>query len=160
MKTLKDISLTDAAYAAGFFDGEGCVGVYRKKIGPRGINPRHALVISIANTNFEVLHHFHVICGGVVQTPSRCYDKRPNRLPVGKWSAQAREAGHILKALAPFLVVKKAQALLAIEFADITAAQIKGKRGMRQCRPLSPADLAYRESVYERLKAMKRQPNP
>jgi len=107
-------------WAAGFFDGEGCIVIERR--GPDA----GVLQISVGQARPEPLARFAALFGG---RPPRC-ELSGARLPDGsrkpfwRWSVSSALAGAALRELSPFLVVKREQALAALEFqADRSALQ-------------------------------------
>lgn len=76
------------AWAAGLFEGEGCVGVYSKPDGARG--PRKAPVMKISMTDLDVLEKFQRIVGfGKIHGPT--IRRQPNHKPVWSWSCGGTE---------------------------------------------------------------------
>lgn len=59
---------TDLAWAAGFFDGEGTVGLWKNNGGSPGLG-RKRLSASVSQKPREPLDHFVSICGGKVNGP-------------------------------------------------------------------------------------------
>jgi hypothetical protein len=97
----------EVSYAAGVFDGEGSVGINFRPLGPA-----YWLVVSVANTERRLVDWLKTTFGGCVRVSSR---KRPNR-PCFQWTLTTRQAGDFLALVLPFLLVKREQALLALEF--------------------------------------------
>jgi len=83
----------DKAYAAGFFDGEGSVGLYRQ-------NGCYALVVCIGQKDPSVIHWLADRWEGTVA-------KRQNDL--WQWRAYAEKGRVLLRDIQPFLIVKKSQ---------------------------------------------------
>jgi len=96
------------AYAAGFFDGEGSVGVYYYA------NKRTRPKVSISNTDLAVLEEFKARYGGSIHKQSKaelyyvqCYG----------WSMNGRyQIKKMLKDLLPYLRTKRLQADLMLEY--------------------------------------------
>lgn len=106
---VKALSVTDAAWIAGFLDGEGTVMLFRRR-------ESVALRVSAANTHRPTLEHIASVCGfGSIVT-----SKRPN--PKHKtaywWQVNAEAAESLLRQLLPHLVTKRAQAELGIAFQE------------------------------------------
>ena len=103
-------------YAAGFFDGEGCVNCSSSR-------NNSFIRILIVNTNIDVLKEFKEIWGG---------DINPNHKPKAHWKQaytwrlQHKAATEFLIEILPFLIVKRKQAEAAIAFNDLRPMQ--GKR--------------------------------
>jgi hypothetical protein len=92
------------AWAAGFFDGEGCIVL-------RPAGKGRQLWVSIGQKDVEPLRRLHAQFGGSI-----------NLVKNGKWppyyqlSFVSQQAFVFLVAIEPHLVVKRSQAQLAIEF--------------------------------------------
>lgn len=98
---------TEIAYIAGFFDGEGCV---RIKQANQGGNSYY-LIAHITNTNPIILKKVQGLFGG----NTRLQEKGKNK-PIYNWYITSSEANDFLKVLYPFLIEKKSQAELGINF--------------------------------------------
>jgi hypothetical protein len=106
---LKDI----LAYLAGFFDGEGTVGIYKESYNTNsGKKTCFCLQVKCYNTNIEILNLFKHLFGGTVSKNSYgtkiCY----------QWGIAANDALKFLKTIEKYLIIKKNQALLGIEFQE------------------------------------------
>jgi len=116
-------------WAAGFFDGEGCV--YINKALPtkrnRQKNPSHSLVITIAQRKEGILKGIKEFVGF-----GNIYKKGKNR--GGDYKCHALLALKFLKKVLPYLRVKRLQARYGIQFQ-------KGKTF--KC-PLMPKELKWR----------------
>lgn len=102
-------------YIAGFFDGEGTVLI--QKASPKSHSgARYWLVISIYNTHRGVMDEIQKVVGGhVIFHAGGSQRKAHYRLAL-----YTRQAYHFLKAVQPYLVVKREQADIAIAFAEYT----------------------------------------
>lgn len=154
MKTYKVFSEHDAIYLAGFFDGEGYIGIDRHLAGGRYKTDRYTLSIAITNTHEGVLRWVVNTFGGCLCDQIR---GNPNHARTWHWYASSVEAGYLLKAMLPFLLVKRNQAEKAIEFQDrITFQKHTLRQGVkRDGFKLPDSEILYRHSVYMELKAMK-----
>lgn len=104
------------AWAAGFFDGEGCVMVEASKSERSRHGYRTSLHANVTQTSLPCLVLFMERFGGAIQTSE-------NRTPNGRrWAVQHRwlvrneEAVVFLQAILPYLVVKKTQAEAALTY--------------------------------------------
>jgi hypothetical protein len=134
------------AYMAGFFDGEGYVGIAKMKKGD--FSPYHQLVVTLSQKDGAVMDWIIGNFGGSASriTKARIYN----------WRLSARKAYDFLKEIYPFLKYKKPQAEIAMRYQE---------RLMKQNRPwgrtrVSPHELAIRESYYEKLKELKKTVSP
>lgn len=128
----------DLSYLAGFFDGEGSISISRIK-GKLGRNDIFVVLISISNTNPEILSYICKEFGGNFhQTKHQIKDgyKRKN---IYKWSASSKIAENFLSKILPYLILKKEQANMALEFQKT----LKRKGNQR----LSVDELDYRKMV-------------
>lgn len=96
-------------YIAGFFDGEGCIGIYSYR---HGKYRSTGMQVKIANTNPVVLLAIQERFGGKIKTRT----PKGGNLPLYILSWDSAKALAVLKMLEPHLLVKKDQATLAIEF--------------------------------------------
>lgn len=111
---------TKVAYAAGIIDGEGSFSISKQYSRRKDIyNTKvkkcwHRLRIQICNTNKEVLYWFKETFGGLV------FETKPTVTgkPVYHWNLGIVEQNteNFLLAIIPYLIIKKQQALLALEF--------------------------------------------
>jgi len=110
---LGKVTKTQMAYLAGFFDGEGCVTIRvdKTRFGGRGHN---YLCTTVSNTDREVLDHFRNVFGGGSCNLVQFYT--PIGTLVHQWTVTGDRAYLILRAMYPYLRVKKAQAEVAMKF--------------------------------------------
>lgn len=99
------LTVADAAYVAGFLDGEGSILLYKR-------NPT-ALRVCFANTNLDVLDWLRTTCGAGHITSHRGTDKhKAGHL----YLLNSDPACYLLEQIRPYLRIKATQADLAIEF--------------------------------------------
>ena len=107
-------SPTELAYLAGLIDGEGCICVFPSRGKTNGkIYPRGRPIINIANTHEGVLRWVERVAGG------RVYQRKELQSgwrPVCVWESGWQHARMVLEACAPYLIIKRRQADLFIEF--------------------------------------------
>lgn len=115
-------------WAAGLFDGEGCISlIFRKEIPQKPTsgngmrskrNPHWVIQISLGMSHEASVRRFNSIVGqGKVYERSQV--RSPNHQKVYDWIASSQAAEETLKLLAPYLFTKHKQALLALEVRDI-----------------------------------------
>ncbi len=142
---------TDAeiAWAAGLFDGEGHVGIHWCRGMVRGKVCEHLqLLTSVANTHIGCLEKFQSIVGvGKIHVS----DTRNRNKPLYVWRTQAKKSDAVLRMLLPYLVVKREQADLAIEF----RTTFPERRATAKGHPLSEEVKAVRVDLAHRVKALK-----
>lgn len=131
------ISDTDAAWAAGFIDGEGHVTIRRFKNAGGGII--YNLSIEVANCDIRPLMRLKGLFGGSV------YAKKAPTNPAWsqayRWTIQTLMAKKCLIAISPYLSCKAEQAAIALELN--AALRPQGQ----QRHPLTPREIARREEL-------------
>lgn len=109
---------TDIAYAAGFFDGEGCISISKNG----GIDVR------ITNTSKSVLVKLQNIFGGNITDRTQKVNKSQYA-----YSFYGEDALRFLDILRPYLIEKAPQVETIFEYyelrAEIKPLRIPGKRG-------------------------------
>lgn len=112
----------DCAYAAGLFDGEGCVLLMP---GPPTARYRIRLKIEVVQIEPTCLYWLALRFGGkVISRPDRQFDRR--RMPY-RWDLCGKTAVAFLRLIRPYLIVKAAQADIAFEFVQL----LQSKGGVR-----------------------------
>lgn len=101
------------AYAAGIFDGEGSIGIYRRA----GRWPTLALIITVASTDPRVPSFMRSVLG--VGTIAHREPRTRNRQASYYWRAVSLSAAGALHRLAPFLMVKQRQCNFALQFQSL-----------------------------------------
>jgi hypothetical protein len=154
-KTLHPIERDAAIYFAGLFDGEGCVCLaeYHPRYGGKGqVSPYFRAQMSVSNTHHGVLLHIQRTIGGIIGKP--VHRGKPRR-PLWRWSAASRESAHIIRHILPFLVIKKQQALLLLEFHESVQDYIHLPHpGNLGCPQQTPAEIERRRRYLKRMQAL------
>lgn len=123
------------AYAAGLFDGEGCVSTAFN-----GGTPRHMpkLTVSIQMTDAGVVLWMSAMFGGRVSQRRKLAAKYRTQFC---WQLHSRQAGAFLEKVLPYLQVKRQQAERAIALRALSQKQGGRKEfGVRGSCPV-PADI-------------------
>ena len=121
----------DPKYIAGFFDGEGSIGIY-----PRSWNRNHTiryyvLVVSLGQSGSKgkaILDELAFKFGGSVYQNTANGKKKV----MWKWNVSANKAKEFLRWMSPYLFIKREEASLGIQFqetpnkqyTDVTATQL------------------------------------
>jgi hypothetical protein len=151
---MADVVITqqDIAYAAGFFDGEGCVQLYMRKSG----RTKNCLTTALSayGTDSTPLYWLHQRWGGSIK-----WDETPKRLgtgrrPVCRWVVFSKEAEVFAKDVRPFLLVKAHQIDIWLE-----ARALVLPRGRRKGQPapegVTDSQREIRQDLVDRVKALK-----
>lgn len=127
---------TDAAYLAGFIDGEGTIMLIVRA------NESVGVLLTVANTKSSVITWIMEVTGiGRLHSRPR---RSPRHAPTYWWQASSEAAESILKQMRPYLKIKGDQAELALEFQE----------NLRN--PKFKADRKLQAGYRERMKAMNR----
>ena len=144
---MPEIDPIDLAWAACAIDCEGCIGGYRFR-SRKGY--KWVMKLNVTNTDPRLPRRMQEIFGvGAVSKARR--DKRPNMRPSFEWSARNRGIEYILRAVLPYLVIKREQAEVALAIIDTMQKKNMG-------RALTPEVIAEREAMVIQLKSLKRLP--
>ena len=123
----------ERAYAAGFFDGEGAVMIWRRAGNFNCIDkagrPYHRLHVTISQVDRKPLDWLKERFGGTV-----CQKKRPvvanNEKPVWQLAMSSIVPQQFLEAIYPFIVLKRERVDVALKFRTLVALNVKsGKKG-------------------------------
>lgn len=99
-------------YAAGFFDGEGCI-----RVTLQGNNNAAGIHVFITNTCKQILEEFQRKYGGSLRLRSQETEKHKDCY---QWRiSNKREAKKFLIDILPFLYEKKPQVLLGIDYCNL-----------------------------------------
>jgi hypothetical protein len=137
-----------AKYLAGFIDGEGCVRLTRDHFA--GWNPQYGARVQVCNTNRTVLEDLRKAFGGILTNhPRRNSDWKDSYQLV--WTGRRVEP--LLLAVKPYLLIKQRHARIVMRFIDHRKKTRQGRAG-RFFRHLPKGVIAYRESLYQRMKKL------
>ncbi len=149
------------SYVAGLFDGEGYVRVHRWEK-PNSTHIRYNLIAGINMTYRPIIEMLHAMFGGGLH--SNRHDLRSTTQRCGFcWVVASQTAATFLRQVQPFVIVKKDQVDLALEFqANIddnpyTPAGRPSYRGGQSFRKGRNELLAFREDCFRRIRDMKKE---
>lgn len=124
------MTLHDVAWAAGFFDGEGCVSMAKSARKGQPL-PYYRVELIVSNTVKSPLDRLSELFGGRVVVARKA---KGNRQTVYQWKTSGTaHTARVLKELLPWLTVKRQQALVALE-----AASLFGNVRKQQKKPDRP----------------------
>lgn len=140
---MAEVTEKEMAYMAGFFDGEGSIGVYQMLSRPYYVRLN---VYQVDRRPLDMLQR--AFRGQVSQHPDQ-----PNRKRAYRWQLADQSAiRSALASMSPFMIVKRDEALLAIRFIEARVSTATSSRG----RPTySPWDVAEQASFAEAISQMK-----
>ena len=143
---MKQLSETDKAYIAGFFDGEGCVHISLKKRSDGSPYP-YGMRMCFTNTNKNVLMSIAETIG--IGKLNCCVRKNMKHRDVWLLVVYGKDAQKLLNEIEPYLRLKKNIAVIAQGFQHMRT----GQHGM------SMVDRASRIMIYERIRSANRKGN-
>ena len=123
---------------------------------PRGVTLPFKIQATVTNTNRDVIALFKDHFGGYVgeYQPSGI---RSHHRRAWKWLVQCQKAAAFLRVVTPFLVVKRAEAELALAMQDtIDRFKRRPHAGRRGQEPLPTEEIAYRDGLHARLVELRR----
>jgi len=141
----------EVAWAAGFLDGEGYIGLVPVSKKFKDNLPRYMLTVTVTNAHLPALTRFQGIVGvGTIHPAKKQFNQPARYLPQWMWLAAARDAEQGLRLLLPFLVVKKEQAEIGI-----ASRQFIGRKGP-VTHPSYAGNVVVLEGMREQLSGLKR----
>ena len=133
------------SYLAGIVDGEGTIRIGSSKASKSNWNTRYYASISLGMTNKEIIEMLVKRFGSKVRE-----ERVANRKVMYRWGTSGNiTVPNILKQLLPYLIVKKEQAKLVIEY----CSKIK-TTGFRRNKKLPKQQLLWREEFYQKVRKL------
>ncbi len=138
----------DLAYAAGIMDGEGCVGIYKKRETRVRLGYTYGLAVEITMCSSTIPMWLHKNFGGSLNDYA---GRKENHKRIFVWQVVAQQAKSFLELILPYLKEKSGQAKIAVEFQEI-----KGNAEQpNQYRPKSIAVFEAEGILAAKIKALK-----
>jgi hypothetical protein len=141
---VNNLTETEKAYIAGFFDGEGCINISKYQ-GKNNRTPSYYLQVIIAQNGFVTLSQIREWAGvgALNQVSPKIYH----------WTISSQEAANFLKIILPYLHNKAAEANVAIDFQSRQGHKQIGHTGKGWVVPKNLID--EKETYYKKLQDMK-----
>jgi len=120
---MRQLTISQGSYIAGILDGEGCIGVYKRKSKSSTHEYDFGVRVIITNSNLDLIKWIKEVTG----VGCAWVDKKPD---VERWNLIHRyqitgtEAKNLIEQIYPYLIVKKTKADVALSFPTYK----KGKR--------------------------------
>lgn len=140
----------DDSYVAGMVDADGSIII--SKVRPHGheVSPSYRLSVQVTNTHKSMLEMLKKKFGGSICNKPLTVGSFFTRKSHYNWSVGSKKAVELLKKIQPYLIVKREQAELGIEFwAARSHMAIGGKHR------LTNKEIALREGFYQAMKKLK-----
>jgi len=136
------------AYVAGVVDSDGHIGIDRSATMPqRRTSVRYEAAVVVTNVDRPLMDWLQEEFGGSLRQRKQML---PHHKPTYSWKLSEQQAAGFCEQILPYLRVKKRQAELLIELK--AGWQQPEKRG--QGAKTSESELARREAIYQRFKAL------
>lgn len=107
LQKVRDVSDVDAAWTAGYIDGEGSIGV-------NAYQGAYRLTIQVSSSVPASLEKLHTLFGGHLGGPYKASGE--GRQKVWKWTPAGRLGQEILRRILPYLTIKADEAQVALTF--------------------------------------------
>jgi len=112
----REMSEPERAYFGAMIDGEGSIAISRTSLAGQN-EPQYRLIVSVANTNFELLQSLQRMIGlGGMSRRNRETDKWKD---AGQLCLNHEAAAYCLQQITPFLIIKAKQADIALRFMQL-----------------------------------------
>lgn len=139
----REMTEIEKAWLAGFIDGEGSIGIYRKKSKHGRGGHDFGVRLLVVNTNQAAMDYVKALTGcGCSWISKKGY--KANWKPCHRWQAFGENARDLVRQLLPYLRIKRAIAELVLTMPICS-------RGGR-----SPQDIAAQEILFAQAKVMNR----
>ena len=129
-------NLSDLAYCAGLFDGEGCITL------TKGGESNYRLRLKISSTDYSVLTWLQEHFGGSINLSRKETD---NNKELWDWYCKTEDQVVFLFGILPYTIIKRAQIIEALNY------HFEKQNGGK----LTEDELTLRERYYMKLKSMK-----
>jgi hypothetical protein len=139
-----------AAYAAGIFDGEGYVDIYKASTSKASKSPSLMLRVVISQKDGRLMNWLQDNFGGYVAM------SRKDKFYIYRWDIRSQVAKQFLLTIQPFVLVKKEQVDLAIEYENKKEKYLVTLKGSKGFRQLSDDEISIRMEMKETLKKLKK----
>lgn len=143
-----------AAYAAGIFDGEGYVDIYSATLSKASRNPSFMVRVVISQKDGRIMNWLEDNFGGYVRI------ERKGIYSIYRWDIRSQAARMFLSLIYPFVLIKKEQVELALNFEEKKGRYLDTLKGFRGFRRLSQEEIEWRLKAKEDLKRLKKEYNP
>lgn len=149
----------ECAYAAGLFDGEGCVQLYMKTKGthrdPEGKNSTLFSRLSIAGVDPAPLVWLIERWGGKITVIRGKKRLEAGHRPLAMWCVQGKKSEQFGRDVYPFLIIKREEMDLWLRAREMTYP--RGYRG-HGGRGLPIEEIQARRAIVDEIKKLKRKP--
>lgn len=145
------ITQTECAWAAGLFDGEGCICIERyrpgRKCGERSVKFRFRIRVGMTSAQ-PVLRLRQIFGFGAISSQERKNGWKRKFT----WAIEGERAARAVTLMLPYFTVKQQEAQLGLEFMEFQRRSVPASSG---CKGATYATLQERQRFYEAMLALK-----
>jgi hypothetical protein len=145
---------TTLAYAAGIFDGEGYVDIYKATQSKASKSPSLYVRVVIAQKDGVIMNWLEDNFGGYVSM------NRKDKYYIYRWDIRSKNALKFLSAIAPFVKIKRPQVMLVLEYEKRKLKFLESLKGHQGFPTLPLEEIRWRLEIREKLKALKKEYAP
>lgn len=116
---MTNITEVECAWTAGIIDGEGCLYIRRQKASKGAKNNCYSLNVRVAMTHMPTIQKLKNLWGGYYSERLRKEDNYKN---IAIWELSSENAGILLTKIINYLVTKREEAVVALEFLSLPKA--------------------------------------
>jgi hypothetical protein len=143
------MEITNIAYVAGLFDGEGYVDIYSASTSKASKSISLMLRVVISQKDGAIMNWLENNFGGHVRM-----EKRKENW-IYRWDIRSQAAKQFLQLILPFLKIKTEQVKMAIEFEEVKGKYLETLKGHQGFRKLTKNEIGKRLEIKNRLKNAK-----
>ena len=146
------MNIETLAYAAGLFDGEGYVDIYKATLSKASKNISLMLRVVITQKDGVIMNWLEDNFGGYVQK-----SVRPDNNWVYHWDIRSKAAETFIQGIMPYVKIKKAQLELALKFQEMKSNHKLASKGKQGFSILTEQELSERLILKDKIKSLKKQ---
>lgn len=116
----------DLSYAAGVIDSDGCIFVYVARRNNKPGNREYRACVQCSQTTPQAVKFLHKLFGGAINITQPKHHTNLGMIPKPQmhWKVASIDARECIKAVMPYLKIKKAVALKALRFIAVKEATV------------------------------------
>ena len=136
------------AYCAGLFDGEGYIDIYSATLSKASKSPSLYLRVIISQKDGMIMNWLQDNFGGYVNKEIR------NESYIYRWKIVSKSAQKFLTLIYPFILIKKEQVKLALEFEEMRSKYLNTHTVFKK---ITDEELQNRIEIKDKLKKLKKE---
>jgi len=158
---IASVSEIDIARLAAYIDGEGTIYINKtKKLYGRMKNPQYSLSLVISNTDPRLMSWLKKTFDGCVYGVKYERCSHLGKKPIMRWQLNERLALTVLTRCLPFMIMKREQAQIGVEFMSLKRdRKIRSRNSLSQVLhdPLSTEEISQRHAMKLEIERLNKQ---